>query len=326
MNKSSTKTVQLNDGLDDLFVFVDHNSFESEKITAPRYSYWKSVGRVFFKKKSNWFFMILFVVLIALAIFWPIVSQYDMVSNVTVTNGHHLTPSAASALYGSDFKWILGADQYGGSTWDSLWLGTRTSLLLALICTAINMTIGVVLGAVWGLSKKFDAVMTQVFNIIGNVPFILLITVFMYVLGRGFFSLVVALTVTGWLGIAYFIRTQVIIIRDREYNLASRCLGTNILTIVFKNILPFLISVIVTILASELPSYISYEVYLSYIGIGLTAKDISIGRLISDSQGNFLIYPWEFWPPVIISGIVSIVLYVLGQSIGDASDPRTHMA
>ncbi len=67
--------------------------------------------------------------------------------------------------------------------------------------------------------------------------------------------MVLALTITGWLGIAYFIRTQVVIIRDREYNLASKCLGTSTLKIAMKNILPFMTSVIVTLAATEIPSY-----------------------------------------------------------------------
>ena len=91
-----------------------------------------------------------------------------------------------------------------------------------------------------------------------------------------FWTMVFALTIVGWLGIAYFIRTQVLIIRDREYNLASRCLGTSIFKIATKNILPFMTSVIVTLLATELPSYISYEVFLSYIGMGMS--EMSLGH------------------------------------------------
>ena len=115
------------------------------------------------------------------------------------------------------------------------------------------------------------------------------------------------------------------IIRDREYSLASRCLGTPTLRIVNKNILPFLVSVIVTLLASELPSYISLEVFLSYIGAGLSANVNSLGRMIQEAQTAFLIYPWEFWPPVAIASAITIILYVLGQNLADASDPRTHM-
>ena len=84
-------------------------------------------------------------------------------------------------------------------------------------------------------------------------------------------------------------------------------------------------SVIVTVLATEIPSYISYEVFLSYIGMGLS--DMSIGRLIEENQVAMTTpgWGWEFWSPVVIAAIITIVLYVVGQNLGDASDPRTHM-
>ena len=167
--------------------------------------------------------------------------------------------------------------------------------------------------------------MNEVFNIIGNVPYILLISVIVMIMTAGFWSLVFALTITGWLGIAYFVRTQVVIIRDREYNLASRCLGTSTLRIAMRNILPFMVSVIVTLAATEIPSYISYEVFLSYIG--LTMSDMSLGRLISESESSMLTpgYQFEFWSPVVVASIITVVLYVVGQNLGDSSDPRTHM-
>ena len=193
------------------------------------------------------------------------------------------------------------------------------------MCALINMTVGVIIGAIWGFSKRVDVVMTEVYNIIANVPYILLISVMVLIFSASFWTMVFALTVTGWLGIAYFIRTQVVIIRDREYNLASRCLGTPPIRIALKNILPFMTSIIVTLAATEIPSYISYEVFLAYIGIGLS--DMSLGRLIYSAESAMLTPGWgfEFWSPVAVSAIVTVVLYVVGQNLGDASDPRTHM-
>ena len=187
------------------------------------------------------------------------------------------------------------------------------------------MTVGVLIGAVWGFSRKVDIFMTEVYNVIANIPYILLISVLVLVIGAGFFAMVFAMTITGWIGIAYFIRTQVIIIRDREYNLASRCLGTPILRIAMKNILPFMTSIIVTLLATEIPSYISYEVFLSYIGMGI--DEMSLGKLIEFSKDNLTTPGRElqFWSPVAISSIIAVVLYLVGQNLGDASDPRTHM-
>ena len=309
----------------ELFALVDHNDLESERITAPRYSYWQSVFRVFFRNKLNIVILAVLVLLIAFAYVYPMIVPYDQFENIMNGELKHLSPSKAIQALGFDIKWILGTGSAGESTFEAIWNGSRISISLAIICAAINMTIGVLIGAVWGFSKKVDVFMTEVYNIVGNVPYILLISVLVLIFSPTFWTMVFALTITGWLGIAYFIRTQVVIIRDREYNLASRCLGTSTIKIAMKNILPFMTSVIVTMLATEIPSYISYEVFLSYIGMGLS--DMSLGRLIYVAEGAMVTPGWEteFWSPVAIASIITVVLYVVGQNLGDASDPRTHM-
>ena len=311
----------------DLFRFIDRDEISSEKITAPRYSYWRSVFRVFFRKKSNIVMIVLLVLIFLGSFLLPLVWPYDPMENVLDAKSFNLSPAKAMAYYNGEnpIKWCLGTGQLGNSIMYGIWSSARTSLQLAIICAAINMTVGIIVGAVWGYSKRFDAVMLVIYNIIANVPYILLISVLVYVIGSGFWPFVFALTVTGWLGIAYFFRTQVMIIRDREYSLASRCLGTPVPRVISKNILPFLTSVIVTLLATELPSYISMEVFLSFIGVGLSASVPSLGRMIQQGQTAFMTFPWAFWPPVIIASIITILLYLLGQNLADASDPRTHM-
>ena len=313
----------------ELFARVNHDELESEKITAPRYSYWRSVFRVFFRKKINIILLAILALLLVFTYVYPAVIGYDaMVDpyiNLRDSAAKHLNPQQAIDKFGFELKWILGSGGAGQSTFDAIWYGSSISVSMALICALINMTIGVVLGAVWGFSKKFDIVMTEVYNIIANIPYVLLISVIVLIMSASFWTMVFALTITGWIAIAYFIRTQVIIIRDREYNLASRCLGTPITRIATKNILPFMTSVIVTLAAAEIPSYISYEVFLSYIGMGL--KDMSLGKLIEASQNAMQTPGWEieFWAPVAVASIITVVLYVVGQNLGDASDPRTHM-
>ena len=310
---------------DELFSFIDNSTLDSEKITAPRYSYWHSVFRVFFRKKINIVILAVLAVILLFTYVYPTVTDYDKYANLLDASAKHLTPSAAINKFGFSLRWILGAGASGESTFDAIWYGSRISITLALICAAINMTVGVLVGAVWGFSKKVDIIMQEVYNIIGNVPYILLISVVVMIMSASFWSMVFAMTVTGWLYIAYFMRTQVIIIRDREYNLASRCLGTSTMRIAMKNILPFMTSVIVTYTATEIPSYISSEVFLSYIGMGLS--DMSLGKLIYAAESAMVTPGWqfEFWSPVVISAIITVVLYVVGQNLGDASDPRTHM-
>ncbi len=310
---------------EELFSRVDHSDLESEKIAAPKYSYWHSVFRVFFQKRFNIVILILFAVILLFAYVYPMVTDYNEFQNLMDNTAQHLGPVEAMQRFGFNIHWILGTGASGQSTFDAVWNGARISISLALICGVINMVIGVILGAIWGFSKRFDVIMTEVYNVVGNVPYVLLISVLVMLFTASFWTMVFAMTVTGWVGIAYFIRTQVVIIRDREYNLASKCLGTSTLKIAMKNILPFMVSVIVMQIAAEIPSYISYEVFLAYIGMGLS--DMSLGRLIYENEAAMTTPGWgfEFWSPVAVSAFVTVVLYLVGQNLGDASDPRTHM-
>lgn len=302
---------------------------EEEQIDTPTYSYWRSVWRVFFSQKVNFLLLALLVLIMVFAFVYPALIGYDPdvdpYVNLLDPESRHLSPSQAIEKYGFGLKWIFGTGAAGQSTFDAVWYGAGISIALALVVALINLTVGVAVGALWGLSKRVDAVMMELYNILANIPYILLISVLVLVLTADFWTMVLALTVTGWLGIAYFIRTQVLIIRDREYNLASRCLGTPVWRILLRNVLPYMISVIVTLAAAEIPSYISYEVFLSYIGMGIS--QMSLGKLIQSAQSAMLTPGWgmEFWTPVAVASAITVVLYVLGQNLGDASDPKRHV-
>ena len=138
-------------------------------------------------------------------------------------------------------------------------------------------------------------------------------------------SLIITMTCTEWIFVAYFIRTQVMIIRDREYNMASKCLGTRTWTMIVRNIQPYLISVIMTYVSRQIPSLISYEVFLSYMGLGLGTTNASLGQSISLYTSYMNGYPHLFWIPVGVLAFISISLYIVGQKLADAADPRTHM-
>jgi oligopeptide transport system permease protein len=183
----------------------------------------------------------------------------------------------------------------------------------------------VVVGAFWGNSKRFDRLMLEIYNVFSNVPTLLIIIVLSYTFGNGFWNLIFAMTVTTWLGTAYFIRVQVMLRRDREYNIASKTLGTPTKRMIFRNVLPYLTSVIVTQLSQLLPSFISYEVFLSFLGVGLSSNVPSLGRLISQYSPYMTSYPYLFWLPVLVLALITVSLYIVGQNLADASDPRTHM-
>ncbi len=314
---------------EELFSFDGQEREEIKRDASEAYSYWRAVRHAFFRKKSNVIMLTLLALLLLFTFLYPSVIRYDArwdpYLNINDAEAKHLSPLEAMRKFGVGLSWSLGSGASGQSTFDALWYGARISLSLALIAAAINLTLGVLLGALWGFSKRLDPVMTEVYNVVSNIPYILLVSVIVTFLSASFWSMIFALTVTGWLSIAYFVRTQVLIIRDREYNLASRCLGTPLLRMAMKNVLPFMTSVVVTLAATEIPSYLSYEVFLAYIGMGL--KETSLGRLIGAASPFMLIRGWslEFWAPVALASVIAVVLYVVGQNLADASDPRTHI-
>ncbi len=303
---------------DDLFSFASFDEHESERIAAPQYSYWKSVWRTFVKNKFTVAVSILLLVLIMFALIQPMVSGYDplIAPNINNAEMRFIKPCR---------EHIFGTDNVGNEVFDVVWAGARNSIIISFVCTAITMVLGVIVGAAWGFSKKMDKWMLEVYNIVSNVPFLLLAMILSYVLGAGMGSLIFVMCVPEWIFVAYFIRTQVMIIRDREYNMASKCLGTSTWTMIRNNILPYLISVIMTYVARMIPSLISYEVFLSYMGLGLGVTKASLGRMISIYTSYMNGYPHLFWIPVIVLAVLSISLYIVGQRLADAADPRTHM-
>lgn len=303
---------------DERFEFVTLDDTASEHIAAPQYSYWKSVFKKFFSSKVAIVMLVIISIVMALAIIHPIISGYDNLYQPHINNKamHFLRPS---------LEHPFGTDSVGREVFDMVWAGTRTSLFIAFVATAISTVIGVVVGMFWGYSKKMDVIMIEIYNVIANIPFTLLVMILSYSLGAGVPQLIFALSCTNWIHTAYFMRVQVMIIRDREYNMASRCLGTPTHKIILHNILPYLVSVIVTSVSRDVPNFISYEVFLGYVGVGLTQEEASLGRVVQEHAQYMQSAPYLFVIPVFITALISVSLYIVGQTLADASDPRTHM-
>ena len=299
------------------FQFVKRDDFASETIDAPAYSYWRSVMRQFLKKKSTTIMLGILVAIVLMSFIYPMFSNFDFndVSKVNDFSMRYIKPNAE--------HWF-GTDSNGKSLFDGVWFGARNSILISIIATLINLIIGIIIGAIWGISKSVDRVMMEVYNVISNIPALLIVIVLTYSIGAGFWNLIFAMTITGWVGIAYTIRIQIMRYRDLEYNLASRTLGTPTYKIVTKNIMPQLVSVIVTTTSQMLPNFISYEAFLSFFGLGLPVTVPSLGRLISDYSQNVTTNAYLFWIPLTTLILVSLSFFVVGQNLADASDPRTH--
>jgi oligopeptide transport system permease protein len=191
----------------------------------------------------------------------------------------------------------------------------------------VEAAVGICVGVIWGYVRKLDRIVTEVYNVLDNIPTTIVLILIAYILKPSMFSLILAMCITGWLGMARFIRNQIVIIRDRDYNLASRCLGTGTFRIIMRNLLPYLVSVIMMRMALAIPSAIGSEVFITYIGLGLPVDTPSLGNLIN--EGRKLITTaslrYQLWFPAIVLSIVTISFYIIGNAFADAADPRNHL-
>ena len=227
----------------------------------------------------------------------------------------------------SEHAFWFGTNNIGQDLWARVWSGTRTSLIIGFIVAFFEAIIGITVGVLWGYVRQLDRILTEIYNVVDNIPQTIILILISYILRPGFGTLVFAMCLTCWLGMARFIRNQIVIIRDRDYNLASRCLGTSTAKIIMKNLLPYLVSVIMLRLALSIPAAIGNEVFITYIGLGLPVDIPSLGNLINEGRklvtSETLRYQLIF--PAIVLSIVTISFYIIGNAFADAADPKNHV-
>ena len=227
----------------------------------------------------------------------------------------------------TDQPFLFGTNNIGQDLWARVWSGTRTSLFIGFLVAIVEALIGIFMGVIWGYVRKVDKLMTEIYNVLDNIPTTIVLILISYVLRPSISTLVLAMCLTGWLGMALFIRNQIVIIRDRDYNLASRCLGTNTFNIITKNLLPYLVSVIMLRMALAIPLAIGNEVFITYIGLGLPVSIPSLGNLIN--EGRILITSpslrYQLLFPAAVLSVITISFYIIGNAFADAADPKNHV-
>ncbi len=306
---------------EELFSFAAFSAEDAERGGYSNYSYWGATLRAFFHNKTAVFFLILMVAVLLFTFIQPYLpNQKDPLLIHTDEWGISLN----NVPPGDEF--LLGTNEIGQDLWARIWSGTRTSLFIGFSVAVVEAVVGILVGVLWGYVRKLDFFFTELYNVLDNIPQTLLLILISYVLKPGVSTIIFALCLTGWLGMARFIRNQIIIIRDRDYNLASRCLGTPTRRIIFKNLLPYLVSVITMRMALAIPSAIGNEVFVTYIGIGLPVDTPSLGNLINTGRKLMTIptLRYQLFFPVIVLAIITISFYIIGNAFADAADPKNH--
>lgn len=305
------------------FEFAAYDADAGERGGYSNYSYWRSTIKVFLKNKTAVFLLFTLGGLLLFTFIQPLIpGQKDpleiFIDPATGIQYRNQRPSA---------EFWFGTNSIGQDLWARIWSGTRTSLLIGLLVGVVEMAIGIAYGALWGYARKLDRAMTEIYNVLNNIPTTIVLMLLAYILKPSFWTMVIAMCATGWIALARFVRNQIVIIRDREYNLASRCLGTPAGRIVQRNILPYLVSVIMLKTALSIPGTIGWEVFLTYIGLGLPLSIPSLGNLVNEGR-LIMMAPelrYQLIFPTIVVSIITISFYILGNAFSDASDPRNHV-
>lgn len=307
---------------EELFSLAAFNAADVERTGYSNYSYWHSTIQSFLKRKGSVLLLILLSGLLVFIMIQPYLpNQYDPNQIINDINGmqyRNIPPGK---------QFVLGTNSIGQDLWARIWAGTRTSLLIGLSVAIAEALIGITVGVIWGYVRGADVFLTELYNIVDNIPNTIILILVSYILKPGVKTLIFAMCLTGWIQMARFIRNQILIIRDRDYNVASRCLGTPTPKIIVRNLLPYLVSVIMLRMALTIPAAIGNEVFITYIGLGLPVDTPSLGNLIN--EGRALITSaalrYQLVYPTLILSFVTISFYMIGNAFADAADPKNHM-
>lgn len=298
---------------DDWFVPKSNNQAEAEAVVRPSQSYWQDAWRRLLKNKLAMAGLTFLIFLTIMAIIGPMISPHDVTEQKLVNQ--NLPPSSQ--------HWF-GTDELGRDVFSRTWYGARISLFVGIAAALIDFIIGVVYGGVAGYKGgKTDNVMMRIIEILYGLPYLLIVILISVVMGPGLFTIIVALTVTGWVGMARIVRGQVLQIKNYEFVLASKTFGSKTARIIRKNLLPNTMGPIIVQMTLTVPSAIFAEAFLSFLGLGIQPPYASWGSMASDGLSTILSgHWWRLFFPAFFISLTMFSFNVLGDGLQDALDPK----
>lgn len=328
----------------ELFTVVGASKEKSETLSATPYSYWRLAFRQLFKNPLVIVCLVVLAVLLFFIIFGTHIHYYEPFTInsdgqvvpikydfADISNNYLKNPDSTN-WFGVCFG-NMGAYFAGQDMWSCIWKGSQLSLLLGVTVAAIDTVLGIIIGSMWGYFRWLDPILIEFRNFVNNIPTllldILLMTFFQpYMAKYGFLIIVFLLTALGWIGLAGFVRNQIIIIRNREYNIASQTLGSSSTAMITHNLLPYLISVIVTVVSTAIPGAISSEVGLAFFGLSFRVSDgdMTLGQILTKAVADqtWMSYPYLIIAPMVVMAPLTVCFFYIGLALSDATDPKSH--
>ena len=296
--------------------------------------------------------IVVLLIIIAIAIVAPHICPYSYSTIITV-NGRrdksatNLAPMEYSQLEQSYmqesgeklFPHLFGTDSMGRDYFIRVVYGTRVSLVVGIVAAVMVLIIGLIYGSIAGyFGGTVDLVMMRIVDVIYSLPDMLIIILLSVVLqqrltplieGTGFaklgvnmISMFIVFALLYWVGMARLVRGQILQIKNNEYVLAAKSIGTPNGRILRKHIIPNCLSIIIITTALQIPSAIFTESYLSFIGLGVNIPLTSLGSLANDARGAMQTYPLRLVIPAIVISLIVLAFNLLGDGLRDAFDTK----
>ena len=234
---------------------------------------------------------------------------------------------ATGNIYPSGYHWcrdhVLGTDALGRDILARLMYGTRVSLMVAFVSVLVNLVIGIVYGGVAGyLGGAVDAVMMRIVDVISAIPLTLYVILIMMIFGQGLQSIIIALGCVYWVDMARVVRGQVLGLKQQEFVLAARTIGSSSRTILMQHLIPNAMGSILVTATMLIPSAIFMEAFLGYLGIGLRPPLASLGTMCNDANANLRTSPHELLIPALVICLIMFAFNFVGDGMRDALDPK----
>lgn len=296
----------------DKFELVGANAEESQSIVRPSISYWQDAWRRLKMNKVAMVSLVFLILLGLMAIVGPYMRPFDYAHQDLLNTNMPF----------SNVHWF-GTDYLGRDLFVRVWMGARVSLFIGITIAVLDAVIGVTYGGVSGyFGGQVDNIMMRIVDILYGIPYLILVILLMVVMGQGLWTIITAMVMTGWVGMARIVRGQVLQLKEQEFVLAAKTLGASPGRIILRHLIPNTLGPIIVSMTFDVPNAIFAEAFLSYIGLGIRAPLASWGTLANDATQVLLMYPMQLFIPGFFISITMLAFNMLGDGLRDALDPR----